>query len=188
MEMIKVNVDGLSYDAAPEIANFLTKETARADDAETKLVTVNEAQSKLQANHDQISEELKKLKEKNVDEDIQVGVQKRLVLITSATPHLDAETMKKINDMSDKDIKVAVITARFPDVKLDEKDDVYIDARFDGVLEMDPKKGDDNAMATQRQKVNPQSNNDDSDLPDQDKSRKKHVDGLKDAWKTEQKK
>ena len=39
-------------------------------------------------------------------------------------------------DMSDMDIKKAIITSAFPNAKFDGKDDVYIQARYDATVEM----------------------------------------------------
>ena len=41
--MAKVRIDGIEYEAAPEVVNFLTKETARADSAESTIKTEKSA-------------------------------------------------------------------------------------------------------------------------------------------------
>ena len=46
------------------------------------------------------------------------------------------------NDMSDMDIKKAIITSQFPKANFDGKDDVYIQARYDSAIEMIVEKND----------------------------------------------
>jgi hypothetical protein len=189
--MKKVNIDGIEYDAAPEVANKLTKESARADKAETDLTTANTEKTEIQAKLDEANDKLKKFEDRDDAAEIQKGVDARLKLIAAATPHLDEETMKKVNDMSEKEIKTAVIKKHYPDVNLDEKDDVYINARFDGAIELEPERKDENSASQRKQMsgvpAGKAHKHDNREEPDQDKSRNDMVSGLKDAWKTEKK-
>lgn len=187
--MKKINIDGIEYDAAPEVANKLTKETERADTAEKALNTANEEKTKIQANLDEANDKIKKAEERDDAAEVKKAVKARLDLVAKVTPHLDEETVKKVADMSDKDLKVAVIKKHYPEANLDDKDEVYIDARFDGAIELDPERKDENT-ASQRQTLSGDNKNrtDNREEPDQEKSRKDMEDNLKDAWKTDQNK
>jgi hypothetical protein len=182
MELINIDVNGLSYQAAPEVEKFLKAETQRANDAQTALKTAEEKVSTIQAKLDQKEDELKKATDANNDETVKEAVQQRLKLINDADPFLDEETKKKVVDMSDKEIQIAVVKSQFPDSKLDEKDDAYITARYDGVLELGPKDKNTDAMANQRKQTAKGNNTDGANQPDQDKSRKDADDYLKNAW------
>ena len=58
MDMVTHNLDGINYDAAPEIVNALKKQDKRADDAENSLKTINTEHSKLKADFDSQKEKL----------------------------------------------------------------------------------------------------------------------------------
>ena len=89
---------------------------------------------KLQAKNDELSAEVTKLKSAQMDEEkIRKASIARSNLVEKCKPHLDAAT--KFDEMSDLEIKKAVIVAKYPDVKLDEKSQDYIEARFDAILE-----------------------------------------------------
>ena len=183
---VKISLDGIEYDTAPEVKNALSKATARGDEAEAKVTTLNDDNSKLQAKLDEADEKIKKLEARDDAAAIKTAVDSRLALISQATPHLDEETIKKVADMSDKDIKVAVIKKHFPEANLDGKDDTYIQARYDGAIEMKVDSKDENkgsSIADQRQSMASKNNSDSRDVPDMDKSRKQMHADIKDAWK-----
>lgn len=183
MEMEKVNVDGLTYEAAPEVVKYLEKETKRADTAETALTEQTDANTALQAKFDEKEAELKTLKEKDTNADIKTAANERLALIRKVEPLLDEETKKKLHEMDEKDIKVAVIKSKYPDIKLDDKDDVYIGARFDAVIEaVDPEQNADEGISSQRQNANSGAPTSEGGV-DQSKSREKMVSDITDAWK-----
>jgi len=182
-KMEKIRIDGIEYEAAPEVINKLKKETDRADTAEKSLESATKEKSTLQANLDEANDKLKKAEETNNDEAIQTAVKARLDLVALATPHLDEETVKKIDQMSDNEIKLAVIKAHFPEFKEDGRDDVYIQARFDGAVEMKKEENND-GIRSQRQATSGREDKDDkSNRVDQGASRKDYIDNLKNGWK-----
>lgn len=184
MDLIKINVDGLPYDAAPEVVNFIKKESKRANDAETALKSANDATSELQGKFDAQSEELEKLKAVDNDAEIQKAVDARFSLIASALPHLDEETAKTINKLSEKEIQIAVIKSDSKDFNADDKDAVYLKARFDAVIEKGPAS---DAMARQRQAVNNNDgkNNDGNKEPDAEKARLDMIERLRNGYKAD---
>lgn len=142
-KMKKVTLDGIEYDAAPEVANALKKEGARADKAESELEkvkadakTATDEAEKQKAKFDAMAEELKALKEKGTNTDeLQKAIKARVALEGVANKVLKADDAKKLDTMSDMDVMKAVILVKAPDCKLDGQSDVYVQARFDAIVE-----------------------------------------------------
>lgn len=181
--MRKIILDGIEYEASPEVANALAKAEARADKAEAEVKNAATDKSTLQAKLDEANEKIKKAESRDDKAEVEKAVKARLDLVAQATPHLDEETVKNVHQMSDKEIRLAVIKAHFPEANMDGKDDAYVSARYDGAIEIKIEKKDP-AAASQRQQLNDQSRKDANDKPDQTKSRTGMVAGMKDAWKT----
>jgi len=177
-----VNLDGIDYEAAPEVANKLSRETDRADKAEQALEDKNTEISGLQAKFDSQEEELTKLKNVDHKAEIEKGVEKRLALVSQATPHLDEDTLKNVASMSDNDVKVAVIKAKQPKANLDGKDQAYIDARYDAALDIEI-----SAINAQREQVHGDSQDQGQPVVNADEARKKMMDRQQNAWKGETK-
>ncbi len=185
--MKKITLDGIEYEASPEVINALNAKTTKLDSTVTELSMAKEETVKIQAKLDEANDKLEIAKKANNDEAVQIAVQTRLALVSEASPHLDAEAVKTVNDMTDKDIKLAVIKSHFPEAKLDGKDDVYIGARYDGAIEMKTEKetNTDENITSQRKALNlgDGSNKDAKTEPDQEKSRNDMNDSLVNAWK-----
>ena len=185
--MVKINIDGLEYECAPEVKKAIEKAGARNDELTAEVATLTDDKSKMQAELDSTKEKLDAAEKKNSSGEIDKAVEKRLALVAEATPHLDEETLKTVADMSDEEIKKAVILAKCPEAKLDEKDEVYIQARYDAALEMKAEKADDEGMAAQRAAANADSASSNGERVDAGKAKEKYVDELKNAWKPEEK-
>lgn len=152
--MLKITLDGIQYDAAPEVVNALNKGKTTIDEKQKQLDDAGVAYKKLQADHDALQAkhdtldgELKKSKAANDSIDIKGLAKARLKIVDEARAILSDEESKKIEDMADADIKKAVIKAMSPNVNLDEKNDVYIDARYEACIDLQP---DPDAIASQR--------------------------------------
>ncbi len=154
----KINLDGIEYEAEESVIKALNKEKARAEQAENdvcetkktmdkkvadmeKKVTEFEKRiSELEAERDSAKEkadsataELEKVKadsmgSKRLDE----AVKAKMELLHNA----EKAKVEVKEDMSDLDIKKAIITSQFPKANFDGKDDVYIQARYDSAVEM----------------------------------------------------
>jgi len=72
-----VNIDGIEYEAAPEVVNALSKTQAHLDTLESEFTKIKNDLSETKAKLDTAVEEVTKLKEQNNDEAILVGVQKK---------------------------------------------------------------------------------------------------------------
>lgn len=182
--MEKIIINGIAYDAAPEVKNFLEAESSRADKAESGLNTVKEEKTALQANFDTLTDEKKKLEDVNLDALILKGVEARSKLIESATPHLDEDTLKKVSDMSNTDVMEAVVKAKFPKANLDSEQEnysIYLGARFDAAIEAGVD-SDDKTIADQKKDMHKDSNDKDVHSDSED-PREKYISGMTDAWK-----
>jgi hypothetical protein len=141
--MKKIKIDGVEYDAeAPVITAYTQTQTeleALKANTSKEIDELKVDNQKLEAERDQLKEEYEKFKEdvKNDEglkkEELEKAVQTRLKILDSAKR---AELEIK-EDMSEMDIKKEVIVKLFSGAKekLDNADEVYINARFDGCLE-----------------------------------------------------
>jgi len=153
-ETMKVTIHGKEYDVADELGKDLeaertetkikndasvSTEKTRADEAETKVTKVETEKTTLEAKNDSLESDNKKLKDGgtktpvvNVDE----AVKERISVMKVGEKMLDGETVKKLDTMSNDEIKKAVIKVDSPE--LDEKKFEkagYMDARFDHIAD-----------------------------------------------------
>lgn len=160
----KINLDGIDYEAEESVIKAYNAEKTRADkaekdaceekktmdkkvaDLEDKEKELEKRISELEAERDSAKEkadsataELEKVKADSADpKRLDEAVKAKMELLQNA---------KKANvevkeDMSDMDIKKAIITSQFPKANFDGKDDVYIQARYDSAIEMIVEKND----------------------------------------------
>ena len=163
----KINLDGIDYEAEESVIKALNAEKARADNAEKerddacsekktmdkkvadmeKKVTEFEKRiSELEAERDSAKEkadslesELEKAKTDSADpKRLDEAVKAKMELLHNA----EKAGVEVKEDMSDMDIKKAVIASAFPKANFDGKDDVYIQARYDATVEMLCEKND----------------------------------------------
>ncbi|MCP3683872.1 MAG: DUF2213 domain-containing protein, partial [bacterium] len=140
-ELKTINLDSVDYQADIAVINALKEAEKNLDSVNIELENGKENFTKLQANFDSQKDKIDQLEKeisesKNLDADeIKNLVNARVELVSTAKGILDEE--KNLDDMEDIEIKKAVILARFPSANLDEKDSVYIDARFDSALEIE---------------------------------------------------
>jgi hypothetical protein len=153
--MIKVTINGISYDCAPEVANELARvnaamtaatETAKTEKAaiQAKLDTATGERDGLKTKYDAL--------EKDGPAKIIAASKARATLVAAATKALDAEAVKNLDGMTDSEIKKAVVLAKAPKgTSLDGKSDEYIQARFELATEnADAENADDKLAAGRR--------------------------------------
>ena len=137
---VKVKLDGLEYDAAPEVSRELDKLRVDVSDAKTKLDAAIAAKDVLQAKVDAQADALAAAKEQG-----RIDALNRLTLEATATKFkVDAK------DKTDREVKELVIKSVRKDADLSDKSDVYVDAAFDMAVEVAPAQN----MASQRAAVN----------------------------------
>lgn len=125
LEDEKVRVE----DELKMIKDRLEKALAERDAAK------EEAEALLKENGEMKDKEEEKMDSSEIDR----RVRERLKLLRLAETVLDSEAIEKIDSLSDMDIKKKIIYAKSSNAKLDGKSDVYINARFDAVVEDMPK-------------------------------------------------
>lgn len=173
--MIKVSLDGIQYDAAPEVVRALEK--AQNDLSETKksaktaLDAATAKSDATQAQLDSATAEITKLKSAVSDEAIQKRVRERSSLEINARRFLAKDV--QLDGLTDSEIKKQVIKAVNKDTSLDGKSDAYVDAAYDYVIQVNPEsKKEDKTTTVDSSKVNNSSD-----------ARKKMADEQRDAWK-----
>ena len=198
MELKKINLDGIDYQAEESVIKALQKADARAKKAEEDACSAKKELDKAIADAEKAKEELeKKLSEveaeKDTAKDKADGLEKELEELKKTSmdsTKLDAAVKARIEllknaekagvevkeDMSETDIKKAVIIASFPNANFDGKDDVYIQARYDATVEILCEKTDAQTRAAT------------SDLPpenhaDADDARKRMIERMKNHGK-----
>jgi hypothetical protein len=142
-KMKKINIDGVEYEGEEKLVQSYVEQKNRADNAEKSLEKLKADQGKtvsalegerdaLKDRSDKLEKELKEARDNASDaKKINEAVNARLMLIDAAT----RAGVKVKEDMAEVDIRKAVITAVYPSVKLDGRDDAYITARFDAAVE-----------------------------------------------------
>ena len=158
MSLKKIKLDGIEYEAEESVIKALNAEKARADAAENDACETKKSMDKKVADFEKkVTEFEKRISELEAERDSakekKDAAEAELAKIKAdaADPtHLDAAVKAKIEllhnaekakvevkeDMSDMDIKKAIITSQFPKANFDGKDDVYIQARYDSAVEM----------------------------------------------------
>jgi hypothetical protein len=184
-KMTAVNLDGISYDAAPEVAKALEKAIARADTAETEREDAKRSRADMEKEYDSLKgkmdalkEEMDAMKGENKDAAIAEAAKARVSLLTKAGKVIEAD---KHMDASDRDIMVEVIKAKSANFDAEGKSDDYIVARFDAVMEAVEAEGQ--GIKKQAAKVGARV---DSSEPEKD-HRKDAEDSIVNMWKPKQK-
>lgn len=164
MSLKKIKLDGIEYEAEESVIKALNAEKARADAAENDACETKKSMDKKVADLEDKEKELeKRISELEAERDSAkekkdaAEAELEKVKVDAADPtHLDEAVKAKIEllhnaekakvevkeDMSDMDIKKAIITSQFPKANFDGKDDVYIQARYDSAVEMMVEKND----------------------------------------------
>ena len=109
---------------------------ARADRAEAELATATARADKAEADRDIAAAELATEKKLRTDADDSMGerVKARVALETVARTVLDADTAKTVGDMTDTEIKRAVVKRVDGDDVPEDKSADYLAARFDSAV------------------------------------------------------
>ena len=137
--MKTVKIDSVDYSAEAAVIVALNGAQTKLDTAQKDLEATIAAKSTIEAERDSLKARLdvsdakvKELELARVDEAmIAKRVADRVALLESAKK---AEVEVKM-DEADLDIKKAVVMKVYPDVKLDGRDEAYINARFDCAIE-----------------------------------------------------
>lgn len=148
---MKIKVDGKEFEVADELGQAIKNEQEKtktlkekadsAENLEKENADLKKSNESLEAKKDSLESDLEKAKKERTDsaitdEQIKEAVKARISVLEVGKKMLDGETVSKLDDMSDEDIKKAVIKADSPKVdesKLEKTS--YVDARFDHICE-----------------------------------------------------
>jgi len=173
-----VVLDGITYEAAPEVANALVKQTARADEAVAKVAGAESQLDALRAKFDEQATELTKLKAVDNSKAVNEAARARVALLTQAGKVLKADALEKLLDSDNRAVQEAVIKTKHAELKLDGQSDVYVQARFDAVIDALGK----DAIAVQRQAAFSRADASGAESKS-DEAKKKANDELTSMWK-----
>jgi hypothetical protein len=151
ISMKKITIDGVEFEVEDKVAEAieakmkkdqsdLASQKKRADENETKLAEVKKEKDQAEAKKDSaesklsnLEKENKELKEKRIDQaDLDKAVEERAQVCSVAGKFIPE--FKK-DGKTNLEIKKEVIKAVSPDLKLDEKSEDYVNARFDAISE-----------------------------------------------------
>ena len=145
---MKLTIDGKEFDVNDELGNAvknqmtsMTKSKTDSDEVTTNLnkeiETLKTSETSLTAKVDSLTSDLEKAKKPVMDEaEVAKKVMETILIRDSASKILDTETIAKLDEMSNLEIKKAVIKVDSP--KVDEtklENESYVDARYDHIVE-----------------------------------------------------
>lgn len=128
MEQMKGEMDSKSKDMIPKAD--LEKAQSEVKDMGK---TVEQTQAKLDAAQSELKDLKAKMDSSGDTEKFQKAVKERIELEKKATPFVKKET--KLDGMTNVEVMKAALTGKYPSINLDGKSDVYIESRFDSMLE-----------------------------------------------------
>lgn len=143
-----LKIDGVEFTTDDNsLASAITQALEKRDNAlaevkgnlDTVKADSKKSVDELQAKFDQLTDDNARIKldAANAPKVTEL-VKARVALVGAATPHMDKDTVAKLDDMDDRSVKVAVIKSKVATFDDAGKSDDYINARFDGILETTP--------------------------------------------------
>ncbi|MEE9374569.1 MAG: DUF2213 domain-containing protein, partial [Saprospiraceae bacterium] len=185
--MEKYRIDGIGYEAAQEVINHVSKLEANIDSLTKDVKNAVAEKSKVEAKHDALDEKVKELEKVDNQEIINTAVKARITLERNAAKIIEDANFDGVSDV---DLMKKAILEKAKDdtakeelkAKLDSNDQVYVQARFDAIVE----NLDDEAFADQK-KVVLRKDGDDYEKLDSDKAHAEMVKYNKDMWKKDRK-
>jgi hypothetical protein len=159
---VKYTIDGIEYDAAPEVVNALTKSLEA-------LKTANDGAQALTGERDALKTKVAELEKRDISKEICDGVAKRRELERTAELVLDAVDVK----LSDRALKVEVIKAKLPTMAA-KINDSTAEAYVDAVLETVVSGLENDSLSAQRKVLGKQVVVDEKDL-DEGAARKRMI-------------
>lgn len=136
MKLTTINIDSLSYQCAPEVANAYSKLSAKAEDYKQKYSSSKTEIERLKAERDSFSQKLDEAKNIDIESMIHDGVKKRVALIQDVKMIMAKKSDDyKFDSMTDREMKAKVVKEKCPSVDIENVSDIYLDGRFDALKE-----------------------------------------------------
>jgi hypothetical protein len=140
-----IKLDKIEYQAEEKVIQHLDAANDSIDELKAELQTVKDEKDKLQGEFDTKKDEVEKLTAEKEDaekvspEKLDEAVKERITVLSVAEKcgikvKTDNGEYLSAKDLSNLDAKKQVILKAFPDSKLDEASDAYIDGRFDSAI------------------------------------------------------
>ena len=151
--MVKVRIDEVDFEMDEGAGQAVSKILARLDAANEALDAAKKMASEATAKADKALEDLAAEQKARTDassgDAVRVAVKERVALETTAAKVLADDTVK-LDDMSDVDIRRAVVLKVSPSAeeKLDAGDEAYLAARYDAAVDAWTAAQDRKTMAT----------------------------------------
>lgn len=163
MSKKKVRIRGDEYFMEPDAAEGVEKlqeDLRNLEDekrrVEEEIARIREQLDKTTADRDNMKEKMSGMQEeidrKMDSNEIKRGVRERLKLYKVAEQCLDSAACDGLDNMSDMEIKKAIIKSKSRNVSLDGKSDVYVQARYDSIVEDLPQHSEPKANPAYRVK------------------------------------
>lgn len=118
--MSKFKIDSCEYEIPQEVESFITKLSTELDTTKGE--------------RDSLKSRLDSFEKRDFEAEKREAVKIRRGIESSAINIVEKTVSEKFDSMSDSDIKKAVILAMFPEIKLDEASDAYIDGCFNAAI------------------------------------------------------
>lgn len=173
---VTVRVDGIEYEAAPEVERHISKQAERIDSLNGDLESAKSEAETAKAKADAAAEELETYKAEHNDEAIREAARQRVSLERSAVKVLGDEA--DLGDKSDREIQEAVVKAVHKDADMADASDVYVKARFDAAIDIHKAHAD--ASDKQRETAAPRQTESKSDASDK---KNNMMSDIRDAYK-----
>jgi hypothetical protein len=169
-------------DEMSQIKKTLSKTEGERDSYKEKLEERNNKKDMEEEEEDDEKEKKSDKKTKNDAAIFSKLVKERVTLIDQASHIVDSKTREKFHDLENIDIMKAVISFKSKSVNLDSKDDAYIKARYDILVETEGTKTNvSNVEPTKKTEVQ-----DTDAIKDSiEKARLGAIESIKNAWKKE---
>jgi len=136
--MATINIDGINYEAPQEVSNHVSKLVKAVEESQSTLANkdgeiadVKKTSSALEAERDDLKEKLEVELKKDHTGEVEKAVEERLAVL-NIVQRVDSKFEPAGKTV--QQIKKEILSNRTK-TNLDEKDEVYIDARWDAMVE-----------------------------------------------------
>jgi len=141
-KMKRIAIDGVEQEVSDEFKEAFDSAQNKKKTDEKKDAEISKLQAERDALQSKLDSQDETGKKTQLDSEINEKVNARVKLYQVAKDHCEDEVVSKIDSLSDIEIKKEVIktTMKDSEINLDDKDEHYISARFDMVMEDAPAK------------------------------------------------